>query len=382
MKLLQITPEPPSLLSGGGIVIKQTLLSLVENNYSVDYIGPEIADEPLAELYETTYYLKSSNNILLRIFDTLFMNTNRRYRSWLKLRIDFSAYDAIIMDFTKLHYVIKRIGNTPLFVRVHNVEFDYSKNNYNHHRNLFNFIDACFSKPRERIVVNRANHLIALTEKDKKRLCQLYHIPSEKITVIPVCIPQKKTYLASWDTQNHVPHPLRMLITGSLWYGSNFEGILWFIKNVYNHLSIPKELCIAGAHPNPEFLDFVKKTPSITIVDTPKNMDPYFNNAELYIAPIFDGAGMKVKVAEALSYALPVVGTSHAFEGYAIQNGSNSYIVDTIETFERSILDYYYLDEKQRYNMRLSSLQLFQSHYSLRRSTELFKKLIGGVLKT
>ena len=56
MKLLQITPEPPSLLSGGGIVIKQTLLSLVENNYSVDYIGPEIADESLAELYETTYY--------------------------------------------------------------------------------------------------------------------------------------------------------------------------------------------------------------------------------------------------------------------------------------------------------------------------------------
>lgn len=67
-------------------------------------------------------------------------------------------------------------------------------------------------------------------------------------------------------------------------------------------------------------------------------MDPYFNNAELYIAPIFDGAGMKVKVAEALSYALPVVGTSHAFEGYAIQNGSNSYIVDTIETLKEVYL--------------------------------------------
>ena len=94
MKLLQITPEPPSLMSGGGIVIKQTLLSLVENNYSVDYIGPEIEDNSLAELYDTTYYLSPSNNIFLRIFDTLFMNTNRRYRSWLKLCIDFSAYDA------------------------------------------------------------------------------------------------------------------------------------------------------------------------------------------------------------------------------------------------------------------------------------------------
>ena len=376
MKLLQITPEPPSLMSGGGIVIKQTLLSLVENNYSVDYIGPEIADKSLAGLYDKTYYLSPSNNLFLRIFDTLFMNTNRRYRSWLKLCIDFSAYDAIIMDFTKLHYVLKRIGNTPLFVRVHNVEYDYSQNNYRHHRNLFNLIDACFSKPREQLIVKRANHLIALTEKDKNRLCQLYHTPSEKITVIPVCIPHKITYLPPFNTQNHAPHPLRMLITGSLWYGSNFEGILWFIKNVYVRLPIPKELCIAGSHPTPEFLDIVKKTPSITIVDTPEDMEPYFYNAELYIAPIFDGAGMKVKVAEALSYALPVVGTSHAFEGYVIQHGNNSYIVDTIEDFENSILDYYHLNEKQRYTMRLSSLQLFQSHYSLQRSADLFKKLI------
>lgn len=376
MKLLQITPEPPSLMSGGGIVIKQTVLSLVENNYSVDYIGPEITDESLAELYDNTYYLAPSNNIFLRIFDTLFMNTNRRYRAWLKLCIDFSVYDAIIMDFTKLHYVLKRIGNTPLFVRVHNVEYDYSQNNYRHHRNLFNLIDTYFSKPREKMIVNRANHLIALTEKDKNRLCQLYHIPSEKITVIPVCIPQKTTYLPYSNTQDHAPHPLRMLITGSLWYGSNFEGILWFIKNVYSRLSIPKELCIAGAHPTPEFLEFAKKTPSITIVNTPADMEPYFCNAELYIAPIFDGAGMKVKVAEALSYALPVVGTSHAFEGYVIQHGSNSYIVDTIDDFERCILDYYHLDEKQRYNMRLSSLQLFQSYYSLKRSADLFKKLI------
>lgn len=376
MKLLHITPEPPSLLSGGGIVIKQTLLSLVENNYSVDYIGPEIADESLARLYDRTYYLSPSNNIFLRLFDTLFMNTNRRYRSWLKLCIDFSAYDAIIMDFTKLHYVLKRIGNTPLFVRVHNVEYDYSQNNYHHDRNLFNLVDACFSKPREQLIVDHANHLIALTEKDKNRLCQLYHISSEKITVIPVCIPPKKIYLPSFDNPNQSPHPLRMLITGSLWYGSNFEGILWFIENVYSRLSIPKELCVAGSHPTPEFLDFVKKIPSITIVNTPVDMAPYFYDAELYIAPIFDGAGMKVKVAEAMSYALPVVGTSHAFEGYAIQHGNNSYIADTIDAFEKSILDYYNLDEKQRYDMRLSSLQLFQSHYSLKRSADLFRKLI------
>ena len=111
-------------------------------------------------------------------------------------------------------------------------------------------------------------------------------------------------------------------------------------------------------------------------MNTPANMAPYFYNAELYITPSFGGAGMKVKVAEAMSYDLPVLGTSQAFEGYVIQHGNNSYIADTIDAFEKSILDYYHLDGKQRYDMRLSSLQLFQSNYSLKRSADLFRKLI------
>ena len=53
-----------------------------------------------------------------------------------------------------------------------------------------------------------------------------------------------------------------------------------------------------------------------TLVDSPEDMAPYFRGASLYLAPIFSGAGMKVKVAEALSYGLQVVGTRHAFIGY------------------------------------------------------------------
>lgn len=378
MRLLHIAPEPPSCMSGGGIGIRQTLLSLKMNHYTVDYVGPEIPNRELSLLYDKTYILKPSHNLFLRIFDTFFMNTNQRYRSWLKLDINFSSYDMIIMDFTKLHYVLKRIGTVPLVVRVHNVEHDYSCNSFSHHRSLLNFIDKCFAGHRERIIVQRSKCLIAITDKDKRRLCQLYDIPVQKISVIPVCI-QKRMDRYSRHKLNSRTQCLHMLITGSLWYGSNYEGILWFIKNVYYKLSIPKELCIAGAHPNSELLAIIEDNPTIILADTPPDIAPYFLNAELFIAPIFDGAGMKVKVAEALSYAIPVVGTHHAFEGYEISHGKNSYIADTAGAFQKSILDFYNMNEEERCCMHASSLQLFQSFYSLEKSADAFRRLFVSV---
>ncbi|MFA7580117.1 glycosyltransferase [Castellaniella sp.] len=45
-------------------------------------------------------------------------------------------------------------------------------------------------------------------------------------------------------------------------------------------------------------------------------MDALFRSAALYVAPVVWGSGMKTKVAEALSYGLPVVALPHACVGY------------------------------------------------------------------
>lgn len=378
MKILHITPEAPSTMSGGGIGVRQTLLSLTENHYEVDYVGPDIPDQELKNRYHRTYILEPGRNILLRIYDTLFMNTNRRYRSWLKLKLDFHSYDIIVMEFTKLHYVSKRIGNTPFVVRVHNVEYDYSQNNARHHRTLVNWMDARFAGPRERLIIKQADGLITLTQKDKERLCQLYSSLPEKITVVPICVMEHSGLSAfSLKKTDSNDAPLRMLITGSLWYGSNYEGIGWFIEHVYSQLTLPKVLCIAGARPNPDLQLLAAADPSITLIDTPPDMSPYFLNADLFIAPIFDGAGMKVKVAEALSYALPVVGTHHAFEGYSISSGVNSFLADTAKEFQEKINQYYNSAAAKQEHISKAAYQLFQAYYSIEKSSFAFKEFIN-----
>lgn len=381
MKILQITPESPSPFSGGGIGIIQSLLSLIQSGYTVDYVGPKILDNQLSSLYNKTFFLEPSNNLALRFYDSLFMNTNQRYRSWLNLNIDLDAYDIIYMDFTKLHYVLNRIKNKPLIVRVHNVEKDYSYNNYLHHKNLVNFFDNIFAGPREKLIANHANRLIALTEKDKKRLCDLYHIPADKISIIPVCVSNPNTSI-NHITQRIISNSqtLNILITGSLWYGSNYEGILWFLKFVYAKLTINRHLCIAGAHPTPELKNFVANDPTITLIDTPPDISPYFKAADIFVAPIFDGAGMKVKVAEALSFGLPVIGTSHAFEGYDITDQINSYLADNDIDFINKIEQYFKLSPSYRLKVQTAALDLYSNKYSLNSSAAALKKIIDSAI--
>ena len=72
-------------------------------------------------------------------------------------------------------------------------------------------------------------------------------------------------------------------------------------------------MVVAGKRPTAELKRMIANAERCTLVDSPEDMAPYFRGASLYLAPIFSGAGMKVKVAEALSYGLQVVGT---FIGY------------------------------------------------------------------
>ena len=375
MKILHITPEAPGEFSGGKMAVRQTLFSLVENGYKVDYVGPEIPDPHLKGLYAHTYELEPEKNVLIRIYDTLHGNTNQRYRAWLRLKLNISVYDAVVMDFTKLDYVLRRIPGDKLIVRVLNVEKDYSDRQYEREKTLLHLLEKNLTGGREAKIVCQAAKLIPLTEKDRERLTELYGVPSNGMTVVPICL--EKTHLQA--ELAGADESVRMILTGSLWYGPNNLGIKWFLENVYGKLDFPKLLTIAGFRPNQELIELVKNFSDVRLVDSPQSMEPHFKQADLAIAPVFDGAGMKVKVAEALSWGLPVVGTSHAFEGYEIAHGVNSYRAESAEDFETCIRDFYQKKPKERLEMKQRGYELFCSRYSQENSTRRFGEVVRNI---
>lgn len=374
MRILHITSQAPGMRSGGELGVYQTIKSLCLNGYDVDYVGPEIKDKNISVLYKNLYFLDPDKNILRRCYFMLHGITNSRYYAWRKLKIDCGKYDVVVLDFTKLDYVLKddRIGK--LIVKVHNVEYDYAHNDFLKNGGFTRKIVALLSKRQEKAILNRADAVLALTLKDKKRIKELYgNQLGDKITINPVAVANK---------MNKITSPkdcMSLLITGSLWYGDNVEGTIWFIENVFSELKFATRLVIAGANPSEKIKKVISKYSNIELYDSPDNMNEFFEECNVVIAPVFDGAGMKVKVAEALSYSKIVVGTRHAFIGYDVISCNNVYIADTKEEFISALDSIYLYDDDQWIKQQEKIKKLFISQYSFESSAKVWNAVIESV---
>ena len=144
-------------------------------------------------------------------------------------------------------------------------------------------------------------------------------------------------------------------------------------------LTVPCTLTIAGARPADVLRERVRALPQVSLVSSPESMAPYFRAADAVIAPVFDGAGMKVKVAEALSYGKPVIGTSHAFIGYGITQSVNSWQADTKEEFAAAVHAFAALDQKGKLQTSRAAFQLYQDQYSMAKSTALWNDILTEI---
>ena len=68
---------------------------------------------------------------------------------------------------------------------------------------------------------------------------------------------------------------------------------------------------------------------------------PHYMQSVLSIAPLRYGAGVKGKVNQALSYGLPVVGTSAALEGMDLEHRRQAMLADSAEAFASAMIEAY-----------------------------------------
>lgn len=65
----------------------------------------------------------------------------------------------------------------------------------------------------------------------------------------------------------------------------------------------------------PKELEVLCKNINITYIGFVENLEDFFNQTDIFIAPLNYGAGIKIKVLQALAYGCPVITTSIGFEG-------------------------------------------------------------------
>ena len=108
-------------------------------------------------------------------------------------------------------------------------------------------------------------------------------------------------------------------------------------------------------------------------------MAPFIREADVIAIPIFEGAGMKVKFAEALSYGKVVISTSFGAAGYDVINGASCMIADDAAGFAESIHKYRMMNAKERVKMAETGYQLFKEKYSIKSGTKRLRKILYDI---
>lgn len=147
---------------------------------------------------------------------------------------------------------------------------------------------------------------IVLNEREKKLYQKYYHKLPEMVLPIILPTPKFKSRVQSYKCN--------ILFVGGYYY-PNVNGFRWFVKKVTPLIKIDYEITLVGNRMN-LLKDEFKENSNVRVLGRVEDLSPYYENADVVIGPIFEGAGMKVKTAEALSYGKVFIGTDESLIGY------------------------------------------------------------------
>ncbi|HDC4344242.1 TPA: glycosyltransferase [Klebsiella quasipneumoniae subsp. similipneumoniae] len=132
--------------------------------------------------------------------------------------------------------------------------------------------------------------------------------------------------------------PKTLLFWGAMNRRENVDAVMWFVKNIYPKiLNVDNNytLYIVGSNPTKEIIDL--ESDNIIVTGYVEDPIPYFEMAHVSIVPLRYGAGIKLKVIEALEAKLPVISTDVGAEG--IENYSSLlYVANSEKEFRDAVL--------------------------------------------
>lgn len=181
----------------------------------------------------------------------------------------------------------------------------------------------------ERRAVRYSHKRLCLSKRDSLLIKKIYGHAATHI--LPMAMEDKADTLGATSSCGKV-EPM-MLFVGGTFY-ANQAGIAWFVENVVPHVALP--LCIVGRgfENHREALEVPGK---VHVVGAVEDLSEWYAKASFVVAPIFDGSGMKTKVAEALMYGKWVIGTAEAFSGYEDIEQDVGWICNSSDEFVSAI---------------------------------------------
>jgi len=161
------------------------------------------------------------------------------------------------------------------------------------------------------------------------------YVGEERVAVIPTIHPLQSRGKPFDDRTG-------LLFIGHLAHRPNVDAVLYFLREIFPLVEEPLpsiNFYIVGSNPPPEIVAYASDT--VHVMGYVPDVNPLFQSARVFVAPLRFGAGINGKIGEALSYRLPVVTTSLGAAGFELASGENSLIADDPHEFAKNVVKLY-----------------------------------------
>ena len=284
--------------------------------------------------------------------------------------------DIVILGRSNLGFIaydLKRcFPNVIVMTDVDNIEIDYLEafkvDSTNIIKRIMNEQLRRVSLKDEQKSVEYSDFLFFLTPRNLDRAKELYNYDSNnKHTILPICVSPAKEKLI---------HNTSKAVTfyGNLNYEANHSSIIDFIENVwtpYFSEYTDIRLLIAGKSPRDELKQKIQQIHNIELYGDYKKMSDFMPEGALAIAPLQKGAGMKTKVAEALSMGLLVVASDEGLVGYEeCSEVEGVWRANSVEEYVNVINKYIGIKEDQHILISKRNKELARKYYSQDRANQ------------
>ncbi len=163
-----------------------------------------------------------------------------------------------------------------------------------------------------------------------------------------------------------------ILFFGAMARPENYLSAIWFMDNVMPLLEdMDIRFVVLGSNPPAELKKYESERVHITgFVDS---ITPFFENSVCLVAPLVLGAGIKVKILEALSSGIPVLTNDIGIEGIAAEHGKEYIHCNTPLDYERAIRKVF-SDATVGDELAKNAKRFIEKNYSIEKSLADYKE--------
>lgn len=248
------------------------------------------------------------------------------------------SYDVVYVDTISMAGYRRLFDGTPAALNHHNIESHLLERRLSYERNplkrfYFQQESTKLSRYEGEAALEFDTHLV-VSSLDAERLRAIRPDVSTHVIANGVDV-------EFFRPANRRPEPGHLVMVSGMNWFPNRDAVLFFIDAVWPVLSakLPSaRLTIVGASPPPPVVALAARDPRVRVTGFVDDVRPYMERGQVYLCPMRDGGGTRVKVLDALAMGIPIVSTTMGLEGIPVEPERDVLVADTPADFTRQVV--------------------------------------------